>query len=103
VEGDRRIDGRQVEAEAAGVDGKELGKESESIASGGLEGHWDHWERQPRDGETDREMEDEMMGMRVKIIEGMQTCISSNIEPERKVVVVVVMWREGEGRRVDWG
>jgi hypothetical protein len=41
-------------------------------------------------------MEDKMMGMRVKIIEGMQTCISSNIEPERKVVVVVVIWREGE-------
>jgi hypothetical protein len=57
--------------------------------------------RQPRDGETDRGMEDEMMGMRVKIIEGMQTCIQSNLEPERKLVVVVVavIWREGEGKR----
>jgi hypothetical protein len=35
-------------------------------------------------------MEDEMMGMRVKIIKGMRTCIQSNVEPERKLVVVVV-------------
>jgi hypothetical protein len=35
-------------------------------------------------------MEDEMMGMRVNIIEGIQTCIQSNVEPERKLVVVVV-------------
>jgi hypothetical protein len=36
--------------------------------------------------------------MRVKIIEGMQTCIESNVEPETNPVVVVI-WREGEGRR----
>jgi hypothetical protein len=46
-------------------------------------------------------MEDEMMGMRVNIIEGIQTYIQSNVEPERKlvVVVVVVIWREGEDIR----
>jgi hypothetical protein len=43
-------------------------------------------------------MEDEMIGMRVNIIEGMQTCVQSNVEPERKLVVVVVavIWRDGE-------
>jgi hypothetical protein len=41
--------------------------------------------------ETDTGMEDEMMGMRIKIIEGMQTCIQSNVEPERKLVVIVVV------------
>jgi hypothetical protein len=40
VESDRRLDGQQVVVEAARVDGKELGKESESIASECLEGHW---------------------------------------------------------------
>jgi hypothetical protein len=46
-------------------------------------------------------MEDKMMGMRVNIIEGLQTCIQSNVEPERKLVVavVVVIWREGEAIR----
>jgi hypothetical protein len=39
--------------------------------------------------------------MRVKTIECMQKCIQSNVEPERKlvVVVVVVVWREGEATR----
>jgi hypothetical protein len=57
--------------------------------------------RQPRDGETDRGMKGKMMGMRVNIIEGMQTCIQSNVEPERKMVVVevAVIWREGEATR----
>jgi hypothetical protein len=46
-------------------------------------------------------MEDEMMGMRVNIIEGIQTCIQSNVEPDRKLVVILgvvvaVIWREGE-------
>jgi hypothetical protein len=40
VESDRRLDGRQIVVEAVRVDGKELGKESESIASEGLESHW---------------------------------------------------------------
>jgi hypothetical protein len=39
VESDRLIDGRQVEVEVSRVDGKGLGKESEWIASEGLEGH----------------------------------------------------------------
>jgi hypothetical protein len=54
--------------------------------------------RQPGNGETDRGMEDDMMRMRVNIIEGRQTCIQSNVEPERKRVVAVV-WRGGEARR----
>jgi hypothetical protein len=41
MENDRRLDGRQVLVEAAIADGKELGKESESIASEGFEGHWE--------------------------------------------------------------
>jgi hypothetical protein len=46
-------------------------------------------------------MEDEMTGMRANIIERMQTCTQSNVEPERKlvVVVVIVVWREGEAIR----
>jgi hypothetical protein len=40
AESDRRLDDRQIVAEMARVDGKELGNESESIASEGLEGHW---------------------------------------------------------------
>jgi hypothetical protein len=36
--------------------------------------------------------------MRVKIIEGMQTCIQSNVEPEKNLVAVVV-WGEGEAIR----
>jgi hypothetical protein len=40
-------------------------------------------------------MDDKMMGMRVKITERMQTCIESNVEPERKVADVVV-WSAGE-------
>jgi hypothetical protein len=57
--------------------------------------------RQPGNEETDRGMADEMMGMRVNIIEGMQTCIQSNVESERKlvVVVVVVTWRERATRQ----
>jgi hypothetical protein len=43
-------------------------------------------------------MDDEMMGMRVSIIEGMQTGIQSNAEPERKLVIVVI-WREVEATR----
>jgi hypothetical protein len=44
---------------------------------------------------------DEMMGMGVNIIEGIQTRIQSNVEPERNLVVVMVVviamiWREGE-------
>jgi hypothetical protein len=57
AESDRILAGRQVVVEAARVDGKELGKESESIASGGLEGHWEKGS-----GEMEREREDEMMG-----------------------------------------
>jgi hypothetical protein len=43
-------------------------------------------------------MEDKMMGMRVNLIEGMQACIQSNVEPKRKLVaaMVLVIWREGE-------
>jgi hypothetical protein len=39
--------------------------------------------------------------MRVNLIKRMQTCIQSNVEPERKLmgVVVVVIWREGEAIR----
>jgi hypothetical protein len=40
VESDRRRDDRQIVVEAARVGGKELGKESESIASEGPECHW---------------------------------------------------------------
>jgi hypothetical protein len=54
VESDRCLDGRQVVVEVARVDGKEVGKESES-----------------------------------------------NAEPERNPVVVVV-WGEREGKRVNW-
>jgi hypothetical protein len=39
VESDRRLDGRQVVVEVARADGKELEKESKSIASESLEGH----------------------------------------------------------------
>jgi hypothetical protein len=62
VESDRRLDGRQVVVEAARVDSKKLGKESESIASEGLDGHWVIGKRQPGDGETDRGREDLMTG-----------------------------------------
>jgi hypothetical protein len=48
--------------------------------------------------ETDRRREKEMMGMRITIIERMQTCIQSNVEPERNPVARVV-WREGEVRK----
>jgi hypothetical protein len=107
VESDRRLDGRQIVVEAARADNKELGKESELIASEWLEGHWDHGEKaaeRPRDGETDRGTKDEMMGMKRKIIEGMQTCLQSNVEPKKELVgvEVAVIWREREGRRVDW-
>jgi hypothetical protein len=46
---DRLLAGRQVAVEVARVDGKELGKESESIASEGLQGHCEKGSR-----ETDR-------------------------------------------------
>jgi hypothetical protein len=46
--------------------------------------------KQLRDGETDSGMEDEMMGTRVNVIEGMKICIQSNIGPERKLAVVVI-------------
>jgi hypothetical protein len=46
--------------------------------------------RQPGNGETDKGMEDGIMGMRVKIIKGMRTCIQSNVEPERSPVVAMV-------------
>jgi hypothetical protein len=49
VESDWRLDGRQVVVEAARADGKELGKESESIASEDLKGRWEKGSR-----ETDR-------------------------------------------------
>jgi hypothetical protein len=57
VESDRRLDGRQVVVKAARVDGKELGRESESIASKGIEGHWVIGKKQPRDGEMERRTE----------------------------------------------
>jgi hypothetical protein len=104
VESDRRLDGRQVVVEAARADSKELGKESESTASEGLDGHWDHWNHREkeaerrRDGETDRRREDAMMGMRVKIIEGKQTYIQSTVERDTNPVVVVVL-RDGEAIR----
>jgi hypothetical protein len=40
VESDRRLAGRQIVVEAARVEGRELEKESASIALEGLEGHW---------------------------------------------------------------
>jgi hypothetical protein len=46
AESDRLITGRQVVVETARVDGKELGKESESIASEGLEGLWEKGSRE---------------------------------------------------------
>jgi hypothetical protein len=51
-------------AYAARAVGKELGKESESIASESLEGHWvigRKADSRRRDGETDRGREDTMM------------------------------------------
>jgi hypothetical protein len=39
-ESDRRLDGRQIVVKAATIESKELWKESESIASESLEGHW---------------------------------------------------------------
>jgi hypothetical protein len=57
LESDRRLDGRQVVVEATRADGKELGKESESLVSEGLE---DQCEKGIR--EMDRRREDEMMG-----------------------------------------
>jgi hypothetical protein len=41
VESDRLLAGQQVVVEAVRVGRKELGTESESIASEGLEGHWE--------------------------------------------------------------
>jgi hypothetical protein len=61
VESDRHLDGRQVVVEAARAEGRDLGKESESIASEGLEGHWDHWKKaaeRRRDGQRDGERND---------------------------------------------
>jgi hypothetical protein len=55
VESDRRLDGRQVVAEAARVEGQEPGKESKSIASEGLEGSLGDWEKGSR--ETERRTE----------------------------------------------
>jgi hypothetical protein len=78
VESDRCLAGRQTVVEAARVDSKKLGKESESIASEGLKGHWVIGIRQPGDGETERRTEGGKMlrfGMKVKIIERMQTYI----------------------------
>jgi hypothetical protein len=46
VESDRRLAGRQVAVEAARVGSTELRKESESIASEGLEGHWEKASRE---------------------------------------------------------
>jgi hypothetical protein len=40
VESNRRLDGRQAVIEAARVEGKDLEKEFESIASEGLVIHW---------------------------------------------------------------
>jgi hypothetical protein len=57
VESDQRLDGRQVVVEAVRVEGKDLGKQSESIASESLEGHWvigRKAARKRRDRETDR-------------------------------------------------
>jgi hypothetical protein len=57
VESDRRLDGRHILVEAARVDVKKLGKESESIASEGLDGH-----REKGSRGTYRERSEEMMG-----------------------------------------
>jgi hypothetical protein len=51
-ESDRRVDDRQIVVEVARFDGKELGKESELIASECLEGHWEKGSR-----ETERRTE----------------------------------------------
>jgi hypothetical protein len=94
VESDRLLDGRQVEVEASRVDGKELGKESVSIASEGLEGHWEKGSR-----ETHRGREDEMIGNESNLHRNdANIYIQLNIERERNPVVVVV-WREGEATR----
>jgi hypothetical protein len=64
VESYRRLDCRQVVVEAPRVEGKDLEKEFESIASQGLEGHWTigmKAARRRRDGETDRRGEDATM------------------------------------------
>jgi hypothetical protein len=63
--------------EAPRVEGKDLKKEFESIASEGLEGHWVigmKAARRRRDGETDRGGKMQQCGIKVKIIERMQTC-----------------------------
>jgi hypothetical protein len=81
-------------AEAARVDSKELGKESESIASEGIEGHWDHWDHwgkaaeRRRDGQRDGGRND---GNASKYHRRHATCIQSNVQPEKKLVVVVVV------------
>jgi hypothetical protein len=93
VESDRRLDGRQVVAEAVRVDGKELGKESELIASEGLDRHWvigRKAARRRRDGETDRGSEDEMMENESRYHRNDATYIQSNVEPETNPVLAVV-------------
>jgi hypothetical protein len=100
----RRVesDGREVVVEVPRVEGKDLEKEFESIASEGLEGHWvigRKAARRRRDRETDRGGKMQRCGMKVKIIESMQTCTRSTVERERNLVVAVVAWSEGEGIR----
>jgi hypothetical protein len=90
VESDRLLDGRQIPGEAARIDGRELRKESESIASEGPEGHWEKSSR-----ETHRGREDAMMGKESKYDRMDATYIQSSLEPETNPVVVVI-WREGE-------
>jgi hypothetical protein len=53
VESDRLLAGRQIEVEEATVDGKELGKESESIASEGVEDHCEKAAGKRRDGQRE--------------------------------------------------
>jgi hypothetical protein len=53
LESDRLLGGRQIVVETARVDGKELGKESESIASEGPEGHLEKGSRGTHIGRED--------------------------------------------------
>jgi hypothetical protein len=54
--------------------------------------------RQPGDGEMNRGRKMQQCGMKVKVIESMQTCTLWTVERERNPVVVVV-WSEEEGIR----
>jgi hypothetical protein len=90
--------------EAPRVEGKDFEKGFESIASESPGGHCvigKKAARRRRDREAERRTEGgkiQRCGMKVKIIESMQTCTQSTVERERNPVVVVV-WSAGEGIR----